>query len=861
MPAANLIIDRKQTELTEWKCRVLDEKNRSFGNINRRTNYLSRLKRFSDSIDAILREIWAAHLKDTDAALVAVGGYGRAALFPFSDVDIMVLVNTHDDDNQAEKITKFVSVLWDIGLDVGHSVRNSDECVKESLADVSIQTNLLESRLICGNRSLFTSFQRSYRDHLNTRTFTEKKIAERKSRHNRYSDSFQNLEPNLKESPGGLRDLQNILWIAGAAKLGNNWAELVQSDVLTQTEAKQIEKHERALTQIRVLLHLAANRKEDRLLFEYQNKLAATLGLTTSSGKRASEKLMQIVYRSAKSVNLLTTLLEQNILALISGESDDNPRALNEYFQARNEFIELKPHCSFRKNPEAILTLFSTLQSNQNLKGVSTPTLRALWHAKRLITEEFRQNTTNKTTFINFFKNGVGLTHILRWMHQYEILGRYLPEFGHISGQMQHDLFHVYTVDDHILMVVRNLRRFAVPEMSHEYPLCSRLISAFDKPELIYIAGLYHDIAKGRGGDHSIDGMRDAEDFCDRHGLTKSDTNLVVWLVERHLYMSTVAQKKDISDPAVIDEFANIVQNKRRLIALYILTVADIRGTSPKIWNAWKAKLLEDLFHLTLARLEDSTDSSNSSVEAKKQNAEVRLLAYAIPKNAHLTLWKSFNDSYFIRHDESEVVWHARVLNYRVLTKDVIVKTRLSPIGEVLQVMVYGADAPRTFEKICGFFDQTQFSVVEAKLFTTNQNYFLDTFQILTTNPIDIDYRDIIRYVEHELPLFMALKELPPPSTSRLSRRLKFFPISPTITVRPDEHNKFHYLNITCADQPGLLYQISRVLSSFSINVLNAKINTLGERAEDSFLIEGDALANENSLISLQTALKDAVEI
>ena len=407
----------------------------------------------------------------------------------------------------------------------------------------------------------------------------------------------------------------------------------------------------------------------------------------------------------------------------------------------------------FQRHPQAILDVFLLWQAHPEVKGLAVGTMRALWHARDLIDAKFRRSAKHRRQFMEILRQPTGQTHTLRRMNQFGVLGRYLPEFGRIVGQMQHDLFHVYTVDEHILMVVRNLRRFAVPEMAHEYPLCSRLISEFENPYLLYIAGLYHDIAKGRGGDHSLLGMHDAERFCRRHGIDEQDTALVVWLVEKHLYMSAVAQRQDLTDPAVIAAFAEEVKTDRRLVALYLLTVADIRGTSPKVWNAWKAKLLAELFHATRRYLSDGAVPSERVLASKYERVLTRLRAYALAEDAHKAFWKKLDDSYFLRHDEQDIVWHTRMLSYRFETRTPIVKARLSPIGEGLQVMIYAPDEKLMFARICGFFQRTNFDIVEAKIYTTRHNYALDTFEVMTTGRLDVHYRDMIRYVEHELSL------------------------------------------------------------------------------------------------------------
>jgi [protein-PII] uridylyltransferase len=450
--------------------------------------------------------------------------------------------------------------------------------------------------------------------------------------------------------------------------------------------------------------------------------------------------------------------------------------------------------------------------------------------------------------------------HELRRMNQYGILGRYIPPFGRIVGQMQHDLYHVYTVDQHILQVVRNLRRFTMVEHAHEYPLCSRLIADFERCWLLYLAAMFHDIAKGRGGDHSKLGRVDALAFCRAHGIAPEDTELVAFLVEHHLTMSAVAQKRDLADPDVIAEFARIVVTERRLIALYLLTVADIRGTSPKVWNAWKGKLLEDLLRATRRVLRGDSAGFEQDVQAKQAEALRLLRLYALSDKVGEALWRELDLAYFLRHEPQEIAWQTRHLHYRVTPDAPVVKARLSPIGEGLQVMIYCRDQTDLFARICGYFGQTGYNIVDAKIHTTRHGYALDTFLVLAA-PGSPAYREMTSLIEHELGERLARQlPLPPPSRGRISRQLKHFPVTPEVHIRPDEKGPYYVLSVMAGDRPGLLYGIARVLSQYHINLHTAKIVTLGERAEDVFVVEGDALANERTMLQLENDLLAALQ-
>jgi [protein-PII] uridylyltransferase len=508
-----------------------------------------------------------------------------------------------------------------------------------------------------------------------------------------------------------------------------------------------------------------------------------------------------------------------------------------------------------------MLECFRLLLERPELKGMSARTLRALWHARRLITPEFRRSPENRALFLSMFQQKRGLVHELRRMNQYEILGRYLPVFGRIVGQMQHDLFHVYTVDQHILQVIRNLRRFTMAEHAHEYPMCSRLVTGFERYWLLYIAALFHDIAKGRGGDHSRLGKRDAQRFCREHGLSAEETEFVTFLVEHHLTMSAVAQKCDLGDPEVILGFADTVKNERRLVALYLLTHADIRGTSPKVWNAWKAKLLEDLFFATQRLLRGATPPLALGLAERQEDARRMLRYYGLRPGIETDLWRELDTVYFLRHDAEEVAWHTRMLHYRPRGEDPIVKARINPIGEGLQVMAYTRDQRDLFARLCGFFGRLGYSIVDAKIHTTRHGYALDSFVLL--DPANhLNTREMISLIEHELVDRLRVQGPPDkPITGRLSRQLKHFPITPEVSIRPDERGSQYIMSVSAADRPGLLFAIAQTLARHRINLHTAKIATLGERVEDTFLISGTELTQTSTLLRVEQELLDQLQV
>ncbi|KAF7598237.1 MAG: [protein-PII] uridylyltransferase [Candidatus Dactylopiibacterium carminicum] len=815
-------------------------------------------------VDKTLQTLWQESALPGSYALLAVGGYGRGELYPYSDVDILLLMDAEPDGPTCGLIERFISRMWDLGLNVGHSVRTLEVCLDEASQDVTIQTNLLEARLLAGSRRLHREFIAHRADHLDIETFYSAKLAEQAQRYNRFNHTPFSLEPNCKESPGGLRDLQTIIWIALGAGLGARWQDLATHGLITPEELRALRSNERLLQQVRIRLHHIAGRHEDRLVFDHQESLAASFGITASSGKRASEVVMQRYYLAAKRITQLNSIILQSLGERFTPLATWETFAINERFQARGDQLDIVADDVFQHAPSAILESFLLMQQHPELKGMTVRTLRALWHARRLITPAFRRDPRNRELFLRMLQEPRGQTHEFRRLNQYSILGAYLPNFARIVGQMQHDLFHVYTVDQHILQVLRNVRRFVVEEHAHEYPLLTRLINDFDRYWLIFIAALFHDIAKGRGGDHSKLGMADARRFCRAHGLAREDTALVVWLVEHHLTMSQIAQKQDLSDPEVIRRFGALVKTERRLTALYILTHADIRGTSPKVWNNWKASLLEELFLATRQLLQGKRPQQLLGISERQEAARERLRFFGLRPGTEDAFWRKLDTLYFMRHDPEEVAWHTRTLYYRPDSPEPVVKARMSPIGRGLQVMVYTRDQRDLFTSQCGFFARMGYTILDAKIHTTGDGYALDSFVIMDPNESEVaaHYRDVVTLIEHELAARLACGDcIDPPPPGRLSRQLKHFPIAPSVILQPDERSQHFILSIAAADRPGLLYNVARTLAAHEINLHTAKIATLGERAEDTFLVSGAALDNSAKTVQLQAELLEKLRL
>src|SRR5256885_4869497 len=789
------------------------------------------------------------------AALVATGGYGRGELYPCSDIDLLVRFAHEPQATERESLERLIGTFWDIGLEIGHSVRTIEGCISAAADDVTVRTALLEARYLAGSRALFKRLERALIPVLEPTAFFKAKKLEQEQRHAKHQDSPYSLEPNLNEAPGGLRDLQVIQWIAGAAGLGRRWGDLVPPGLIQRAEAASLARHEAVLQDLRIRLHYLAGRREDRLVFDVQTALAKQMSFADSANRRASEAMMQRYYQTAKGVTQLNTILLQNLEARLAPRPDTEPRALNERFEVRSELLHVKREDTFAREPTAILESFLLMMQHQQLRGMTARTLRALYRARSSIDAGFRHDPVARLLFLHILQQPRGIVHEFRRMNQYGILGRYLPEFGRIVGQMQHDLFHVYTVDQHILMVIRNLRRFTMPELAHEFPLCSELMSGFERRWLLYVAALYHDIAKGRGGDHSELGARDVRSFCRAHGLSSQDTDLVAFLVGHHLAMSSAAQKQDVHDPEMVRAFAERVGSERRLVALYLLTVADVRGTSPKAWNAWKAKLLEDLFRATRRVLTGEPLARDAALAEKQAEAARLLRLYALSDNVKDRLWAQLDIAYFLRHDAQEIAWQTRNLHYRVDTDKPVVKARLAPFGEGLQVMIYTKDREALFARISGYFERAGFNIAEAKIHTTRNGYALDTFVVMGKGR-DAHYQDRIAMIEAGLAdEVVSQAPLAPPRGGRLSRRVRHFPISPVVDIRPGERGAYHVLSIVASDRPGLLYAIARTLAGYHVNLQMARINTLGDRAEDVFLVSGEALAHPKTVLQLEQDL------
>ena len=822
-------------------------------------------------VDALLMRAWATHAGGAgDAlALVAVGGYGRGELLPCSDIDVMVLLPQGEQPGWTTALEAFLSFLWDIGLEIGHSVRTIDDCQREALADISVATTLIEARLLAGPEALYTAMRRALApDRLwSSRDFFEAKVREQAARHHRYHDTAYNLEPNVKQSPGGLRDLQTIGWVAKRHFGADTLQQLTGHGFLTALELAQLQAAQSWLWRIRFALHLVTGRREDRLLFDHQIRLARMFGYEDSSYTLAVEQFMQRYYRTAMFVSWLNELLLQHFREEILADRDAPAVPLSRQFQERDEYLEVTGDDVFYRYPSALLELFLVLQQNPRLGGVRANTIRLITQNLWLIDEEFRQNPRNHRLFLEIVKAPAGVTHELRRMNLYGVLGRYIPAFGRIVGRMQYDLFHAYTVDAHTLFVVSNLRRLALERYDHEFPKLAQIFRALPKPELAYLAAIFHDLAKGRGGDHSELGAVDAEAFCLEQGLSRYDARLVAWLVRHHLLLSVTSQKQDITDPQVINAFAREVGDQVRLDYLYVLTVADVCGTNPKLWNSWKSSLFDDFYERVKQALRRGLESpiDREQLIAETQ-AEARnmLAAAGVDATAVDRAWSALTDTYFLRHSAAEIAWHTGRLAARSPgdTGPLIAVAEHPGRGGATMVLVHTRGRRHSFARATAALDQLGISIQDARITPTTDGASLDSYLVLEDTGMPIKDPHRMAAIEQLLTRALTVENAAtPPVTRRMPRQARMFTTPTQVTFSDDPLNGRTILEVVAGDRPGLLSEIGKVLWDQQIELHGAKIMTIGERAEDVFYVTDESTRplNEKRRAALVEALQRAL--
>ena len=806
-------------------------------------------------VDEILTQIWQQHISDdTPVSLIAVGGYGRGELHPYSDIDVLILLDESISDTPPDSLSSFLTQLWDVGLEIGHSVRTIQECRQQAEDDITIATNLLEARLLCGHSALFESLQQLTVTNKtwDTRRFFELKRQEQLDRHQRYNDTANNLEPNIKESPGGLRDIQVVNWVAQQHFDVKNLEGLRQKGFLANSEYETLQKAQNFLWTIRFVLHHLAGRKQEKLMIDFQRELAKKLGYKDDDSRLAVEKFMKDYYRCARSVRQMNSLLLQLFEeTIILADEPREVRVINRRFQSHNGYLETINPGIFAYYPYALLEVFLILQQNPELKGVRASTIRQIHAHLHLIDDNFRRDIKNRTLFMEIIRQPKGVTHEFRRMNELGVLGAYLPEFGRVVGQMQHDLFHAYTVDEHTLFLVGNLRRFSCEENREEFPLCSEVFNQLPKPEILYIAGIYHDIAKGRGGDHSVLGVVDAKAFCERHNLSEYDTNIVAFLIRYHLAMSTTAQKSDLEDPTVIKKFADLVETTERLNYLYLLTVADIRATNNNLWNGWRDSLLKRLYHSTHQWIEHTEAQAKSTREKsykKYQEAMQQLLANGRSQEDISQLWHAYDLDYFLRHSIDELVWQSEQrLDH--MDDDPLIALRKHNDQLTLEIFIVTHDRAGIFAAITAALEQCQLNVLDAKINVTNEHDALNTFIV---NGDRLDTRQITRSLEKQLANTSHVKPYSPTITPRT---MKLFKTQPNIEFETNLQQNHTVMSLHTHDRPGLVSAIAQVFLACKVQLINAKINTLGDQVEDVFFI---TTADENALDELEeNNLKD----
>lgn len=824
-------------------------------------------------IDALLGILWdRRNWGSSELALVAVGGYGRGTLHPHSDVDLLVILGRNS-DSCSEELSGFLTLLWDIGLNIGHSVRSVEECVEKAAEDITILTNLMEARVICGPERLMEQVRKltSPDKMWSSREFFKAKLDEQRARHNKFADTEYNLEPNVKGSPGGLRDLQVIGWIAERHFGVESVEKITSEEFLNADEMEIFIKGRDYMWQVRYALHMITDREEDRLLFDHQRELAALWGLKDGK-KLAVEQFMQTYYRWALALGQLNDVLIQNFdQAILQQHRADDVSILNERFQVRNGYIEARSDNLFSQNPRALLEVFLLCATHEDIVGPTAPTIRLIRDSRHLVDEAFRADEVNKQTFLKILAAPNKMTRQLRRMTRYGILGDYLPEFGRIMGQMQHDLFHVYTVDAHTLEVVKIARRFQFPDLEEKFPVTSRVARRLRKVELLYIAALYHDIGKGRGGDHSELGAVDAEIFCRSHGLDENDTDLVVWLVRNHLLMSAVSQRKDISDPEVIQQFAEHMGDEEHLDYLFTLTVADINGTNPSLWNAWRGSLLRLLYTETRRALRRGLDKpvdKHALVEKARQASSDILEGRGFTPEELDGMWSGRSEDYFLRERAEDIAWHTEAIaghRRQDIPLVLIRNSAESSIANTTQIFIHTRSNAQLFPRVCTALEQLDLSVHDARIYGGGDGMSLDTFYVLDSDgqPIAEDGPRLAHIKEYITTSLGKDSEQPEVPSRRTTRKMKSFSIPTETRMYVDEIKNVSVLEVSTPDRPGLLARLGKIFVSFNIELQAAKIQTLGERVEDVFFISDDQqqpVTDPKICNALQRTIRDELD-
>ena len=799
-------------------------------------------------IDRILLHAWQRFEWNNNIALLAVGGYGRFELHPHSDVDLLVLTKRQNHDRYRKSISDFLTFLWDIQLKIGHSVRSLKQCVREAKADITVVTNLLESRLLVGNAQLSEAMreQTGPAKIWPSEAFFRAKRTEQAERHKKHGNTEYNLEPNIKEAPGGLRDIQTIDWIAKRHYGVSARAALILTGFLSEEEFQLIGQGEEFLWRVRYGLHMITDRPEERLLFDYQRKLAEMFGYTDNDKRLAVEQFMQRYYRIVLAMHEQNDVLSQYLdEVILCGDKTASTRVINERFQIRDDHIEAISDALFAQYPSALLEIFVLLGEDSSIAGVRSRTIRQIRENRHRIDDAFREDDNNRALFMRLLRCQGRLSPQLQRMTRYGVLGKYLPEFDLIIGQMQHDLFHIYPVDAHTIQVVRNMRRLGNSQMTEDFPVASHVFKNLPKPEILLVAGLYHDIAKGRGGDHSKLGSIDVEKFAIAHGFTAQEIRLLKWLVEHHLLMSSISQREDISDPDIIHKFALLVGNQLHLDYLFTLTVADITATNPTLWNSWKGSLMRQLYFATREALKRGLENPADRQEWIKNTRDeaVAILAErGITESASLALWGDLDDDLFLRESASVIATYTEKVHTACDQSEPVVFIEDAGVenASATRIFVHTKGLSNVFPITAATLDSQRLNIVDARLYTGSRHR--NTFDIFYV--LDEQDRPFASRQEQELRVRSALiKALQAPSEQvfkvqrRTPRQLKQLTIGTSAHIDNTLSDTVSYLEVVTPDRPGLLAQLGRIFMRFDLHLHSAKIATLGERVEDVFYL------------------------
>lgn len=821
---------------------------------------------YAITIDYLLWYAWFTHdLHKINATLLAVGGYGRAELHIHSDIDLMILIDTNLKESDKEKLSAFLTFLWDSGLDIAHSVRTVKEAVTEARNDITVISSILEARALCGNIALFNQLNKATASNKiwNSKKFYLAKKEELQVRHKKYGDTLYQLEPNIKEGPGGLRDIQFIDWVTKRHFGNRALNELVAAGFLLEEEYNSLRFAQEFLWKIRFSLYLITRRKEDRLLFDHQVVLARAAGHSDSNSNLAVEKYMQNYYRHISECYKLIELLQEHFEeTCIPKFSLKTKKKINKHFFSVGDVLHANNETLFADHPSTLLEIFLLLQNNDHINKISSNTIRQIRKNLHLINDEYRNKEEHKKIFIDILRQPKHIARELSRMHRLGVLSAYWPAFARIEGRMQYDLYHVYTVDHHILTVLKEARRLGDNKRTDDD--ISAIYYRLPKIEILYLGALFHDIAKGRDGDHSHEGAEDAIEFCLAHGLSQYDASLVSWLVENHLVMSVTAQHQDLSDPTVVQNFADKVSSAIRLDYLYLLTIADIKGTNPTLWNSWRSTLLADLYKYTSFQLRADIPRNISEIIDDIKSSALKLLNNLGYNNDTCEkFWTEFNDDYFLRHTDDEIAWHTDIALKAKTNKKTEVHIRQLIRRDLTEIFIYTQDKDNLFANITSSLYKLGLSILDARIITSKNSQTYNTFTVINHNEEPITDEKEINKIKSEITTALLNDSLDKNTTSQfVSSRLRHFQTEPSILIKNARHLDHTSLHIHATDHPGLLANVAQAFAQLGIKVISARVSTLGEKVHDIFNItnkDNNKILDEHEQKTLIELIKENI--